>query len=129
MESPPPPGDGSWKRGDKLDTEARQAYASLHTVTLLKTVKPEFENFSMEINRSIQKESFADCQDCGSVRKSGIPEVILEHWRYCICLCFLDIKQKYMDSTAAPANVKKMRIVEQKLNRDGFSTLQVKHYK
>ncbi|CAL8326932.1 unnamed protein product [Arctogadus glacialis] len=59
-------GNGSWKRGDKLDTEARLAYASLNTVTLLKTVKPEFENFSMEVNRSIQKERLADCQDCGS---------------------------------------------------------------
>ncbi|XP_059921303.1 atrial natriuretic peptide receptor 3 [Gadus macrocephalus] len=60
-------GNGSWKRGDKLDTEARLAYASLNTVTLLKTVKPEFENFSMEVNRSIQKERLADCQDCGSI--------------------------------------------------------------
>ncbi|CAL8348221.1 unnamed protein product [Lota lota] len=60
-------GNGSWKRGDKLDTEARQAYASLNTVTLLKTVKPEFENFSMEVNKSIQKAHFADCQDCGSI--------------------------------------------------------------
>lgn len=60
-------GNGSWKRGDKFDTEARQAYASLNTVTLLKTVKPEFENFSMEVKKSIQKAGFHDCQDCGSI--------------------------------------------------------------
>ncbi|KAK0150210.1 Atrial natriuretic peptide receptor 3 [Merluccius polli] len=60
-------GNGSWKKGDKFDNEARQAYASLNTVTLLKTVKPEFENFSMEVKKSIQKADFNDCQDCGSI--------------------------------------------------------------
>ncbi|KAJ3604421.1 hypothetical protein NHX12_029162 [Muraenolepis orangiensis] len=60
-------GNGSWKRGDKFDTEARQAYASLNTVTLLKTVKPEFENFSLEVKKSIQQAGLGDCQDCGSV--------------------------------------------------------------
>ncbi|XP_034025626.1 atrial natriuretic peptide receptor 3 [Thalassophryne amazonica] len=60
-------GNGSWKRGDKYDDEARQAYASLNTVTLLRTVKPEFENFSMEMRKSIEKEAFHDCKDCGSI--------------------------------------------------------------
>uniref|UniRef100_G3NIG4 Receptor ligand binding region domain-containing protein n=1 Tax=Gasterosteus aculeatus aculeatus TaxID=481459 RepID=G3NIG4_GASAC len=56
-------GNGSWKRGDKYDNDARQAYASLNTLTLLRTVKPEFENFSMEM----EKAGYHDCKDCGSV--------------------------------------------------------------
>ncbi|KAK2837077.1 hypothetical protein Q5P01_014289 [Channa striata] len=60
-------GNGSWKRGDKYDNEARQAYASLNTVTLLRTVKPEFENFSMEIKKSVEKAGLHDCKDCASV--------------------------------------------------------------
>ncbi|KAG2466549.1 ZFR protein, partial [Polypterus senegalus] len=48
-------GNGSWKRGDKYDAEAKQAYASLKTVTLLRSVKPEFENFSTEVRKSLQK--------------------------------------------------------------------------
>ncbi|KAM4049956.1 atrial natriuretic peptide receptor 3 isoform 2-T2 [Anomaloglossus baeobatrachus] len=48
-------GDGSWRRGDKHDLEARQAYSSLQTVTLLRTVKPEFEKFSMEVKSSVEK--------------------------------------------------------------------------
>uniref|UniRef100_A0A8C8RRQ4 Natriuretic peptide receptor 3 n=1 Tax=Pelusios castaneus TaxID=367368 RepID=A0A8C8RRQ4_9SAUR len=49
-------GDGSWKRGDKHDLEAKEAYSSLQTVTLLRTVKPEFERFSMEVKSSVQKQ-------------------------------------------------------------------------
>ncbi|KAM9137972.1 atrial natriuretic peptide receptor 3 isoform 1-T1 [Pangshura tecta] len=49
-------GNGSWKRGDKHDLEAKQAYSSLQTVTLLRTVKPEFERFSMEVKSSVQKQ-------------------------------------------------------------------------
>ncbi|KAI9543655.1 Nitrogen permease regulator 3 [Dissostichus eleginoides] len=60
-------GNGSWKRGDKYDSDARQAYASLNTVTLLRTVKPEFEKFSMEMKKSVEKSGFHDCKDCGSV--------------------------------------------------------------
>ncbi|KAM7392175.1 hypothetical protein PAMP_022804 [Pampus punctatissimus] len=60
-------GNGSWKRGDKYDNEARQAYASLNTVTLLRTVKPEFENFSMEMKKSSEEEGFHNCKDCGNV--------------------------------------------------------------
>ncbi|KAI1905218.1 hypothetical protein AGOR_G00013860 [Albula goreensis] len=48
-------GNGSWKRGDKYDMDAKQAYATLNTLTLLRTVKPEFENFSVEVKKSIQK--------------------------------------------------------------------------
>nr|AAI70137.1 Natriuretic peptide receptor type C NPR-C [Xenopus laevis] len=48
-------GNGSWKRGDKYDLEAKQAYSSLQTVTLLRIVKPEFEKFSMEVKSSVQK--------------------------------------------------------------------------
>ncbi len=61
-------GNGSWQRGDKYDNDARQAFASLNTVTLLRTVKPEFENFTMEMKKSINKAGFHDCKDCGSVR-------------------------------------------------------------
>ncbi|XP_075697800.1 atrial natriuretic peptide receptor 3 isoform X1 [Rhinoderma darwinii] len=48
-------GDGSWRRGDKHDVEAKQAYSSLQTVTLLRTVKPEFVKFSIEVKSSVQK--------------------------------------------------------------------------
>ncbi|CAH2296538.1 atrial natriuretic peptide receptor 3 isoform X2 [Pelobates cultripes] len=48
-------GNGSWKRGDKYDLEAKKAYSSLQTVTLLRSVKPEFETFSIEVKRSVQK--------------------------------------------------------------------------
>ncbi|KAG8429621.1 hypothetical protein GDO86_019684, partial [Hymenochirus boettgeri] len=53
-------GNGSWKRGDKYDLEAKQAYSSLQTVTLLRTVKPEFEKFSMEMKSSVQKFGIID---------------------------------------------------------------------
>ncbi|XP_060617343.2 atrial natriuretic peptide receptor 3 isoform X1 [Anolis sagrei] len=49
-------GNGSWKRGDKYDLEAKQAYSSLQTVTLLRTVKPEFEKFAQEMKSSVQKQ-------------------------------------------------------------------------
>lgn len=55
-----PLGNGSWKRGDKYDLEAKQAYASLQTVTLLRTVKPEFEKFAMEVKSSAQKQGIND---------------------------------------------------------------------
>ncbi|KAG7481383.1 hypothetical protein MATL_G00066130 [Megalops atlanticus] len=48
-------GNGSWKRGDKYDADAKHAYAALNVVTLLRTVKPQFENFSMEVKKSMQK--------------------------------------------------------------------------
>lgn len=60
-------GNGSWKRGDKYDNDARQAYASLNTITLLRSVKPEFENFSMEVKKSIQKAELRDCTDCDNI--------------------------------------------------------------
>uniref|UniRef100_A0A673XEH1 Natriuretic peptide receptor 3 n=1 Tax=Salmo trutta TaxID=8032 RepID=A0A673XEH1_SALTR len=60
-------GNGSWKRGDRYDSEARQAYSALNTVTLLRTVKPEFENFSLEVKRSIQKAGLLDCDDCDNI--------------------------------------------------------------
>ncbi|XP_060092580.1 atrial natriuretic peptide receptor 3 [Heteronotia binoei] len=53
-------GNGSWKRGDKYDLEAKQAYSSLQTVTLLRTVKPEFEKFAMEVKSSAQKQGIND---------------------------------------------------------------------
>lgn len=65
-------GNGSWRRGDKFDNEARQAYAYLNTVTLLRTVKPEFENFSMEIKTASESMGLNNCQDCGSVSISTV---------------------------------------------------------
>ncbi|MBN3292700.1 ANPRC protein, partial [Polypterus senegalus] len=61
--------NGSWKRGDKYDAEAKQAYASLKTVTLLRSVKPEFENFSTEVRKSLQKLKLDD--EDNSVRIAG----------------------------------------------------------
>ncbi|KAM4577149.1 atrial natriuretic peptide receptor 3 [Odontesthes bonariensis] len=60
-------GNGSWKRGDEYDNDARQAYASLNTVTLLRTVKPEFENFYIKMTQSIVGTGLYDCKDCGNV--------------------------------------------------------------
>ncbi|XP_053557156.1 atrial natriuretic peptide receptor 3 isoform X2 [Bombina bombina] len=48
-------GNGFWKKEDKYDLEAKLAYSSLQTVTLLRTVKPEFEKFSIEVKSSVQK--------------------------------------------------------------------------
>lgn len=60
-------GNGSWRRGDEHDSEARQAFASLNTVTLLKTLKPEFESFAIEMSKSSEQSGVHDCQDCGNV--------------------------------------------------------------
>ncbi|CAI5685809.1 atrial natriuretic peptide receptor 3 [Oreochromis niloticus] len=60
-------GNGSWKRGDEYDNDARQAYAALNTVTLLRTVKPEFENFSIEMKMPFEKVGLRDCNDCENV--------------------------------------------------------------
>ncbi|KFO90922.1 Atrial natriuretic peptide receptor 3, partial [Buceros rhinoceros silvestris] len=49
-------GNGSWRRGDKHDLEAKKAYSYLQTVTLLRSVKPEFEKFSLEVKSSVQKQ-------------------------------------------------------------------------
>ena len=64
-------GDGSWKRGDKYDSDARAAYSVLNTVTLLRTVKPEFENFTIELKKSVQKTAVPDCKDCDNVRNNS----------------------------------------------------------
>lgn len=60
-------GDGSWRRGDKYDNEAKAAYASLNTVTLLRSTKSEFENFSLEIKKSHQKTGIDVCEGCNNV--------------------------------------------------------------
>lgn len=60
-------GNGSWRRGDKYDNEAKAAYASLNTVTLLRSTKPEFENFSQEMKKKIGVDV---CEGCSDVRKS-----------------------------------------------------------
>ncbi|TRY81793.1 hypothetical protein DNTS_023117 [Danionella cerebrum] len=64
-------GDGSWKRRDKYDSEAKIAYSFLNTVTLLRSTKPEFENFSMEMKRSLQQSNIPVCEDCSAVRIAG----------------------------------------------------------
>ncbi|XP_061115514.1 atrial natriuretic peptide receptor 3 isoform X2 [Conger conger] len=48
-------GNGSWRRGDKYDSEARLAYSALNVVTLMRTVKAEFETFTAEVKKSIQR--------------------------------------------------------------------------
>lgn len=60
-------GNSSWKREDKYDNEARAAYSVLNTVTLLRTLKPEFENFTMELKKSAQKPDVGECKDCDNV--------------------------------------------------------------
>ncbi|XP_066511054.1 atrial natriuretic peptide receptor 3-like isoform X2 [Hoplias malabaricus] len=60
-------GDGSWRRGDKLDDYAKEAYSYLHTVTLLRSTKPEFEKFTIEMKKSQQKASGDVCEDCSDV--------------------------------------------------------------
>jgi len=63
-------GDGSWRRGDKFDNEAKAAYSFLNTVTLLRSTKPEFEDFSMEMKKSLQQSGIPVCEDCSAVRES-----------------------------------------------------------
>ncbi|XP_055101587.1 atrial natriuretic peptide receptor 3 isoform X4 [Symphalangus syndactylus] len=69
-------GDGSWKRGDKRDFEAKQAYSSLQTVTLLRTVKPEFEKFSMEVKSSVEKQGL-NMEDYVNMFVEGFHDAIL----------------------------------------------------
>lgn len=70
-------GNGSWKRGDKYDADAKLAYAALNVVTLMRTVKPEFEMFSMEVKKSIQKAGIG--ADSANVRKfcHTVPKCIM----------------------------------------------------
>lgn len=60
-------GNGSWRRGDKYDADAKQAFSSLNTVTLLKSTKPEFENFTLEMRKSMQTAGLQDCKDCDGI--------------------------------------------------------------
>ncbi|XP_061881374.1 atrial natriuretic peptide receptor 3 isoform X1 [Entelurus aequoreus] len=60
-------GNGSWRRGDKMDDDARQAFAYLNTVTLLRTLKPDFENFSVEMKKASQGLGLTHCSDCATV--------------------------------------------------------------
>lgn len=69
MSEPFVPGNGSWKRGDKYDAEAKQAYAALNTVTLLRSVKEEFENFSVEVKKPTQKAGVYGYEDGDNVRQ------------------------------------------------------------
>ncbi|XP_072814904.1 atrial natriuretic peptide receptor 3 isoform X1 [Vicugna pacos] len=69
-------GDGSWKRGDKYDFEAKQAYSSLQTITLLRTVKPEFEKFSMEVKSSVEKQGLNE-EDYVNMFVEGFHDAIL----------------------------------------------------
>lgn len=69
-------GDGSWKRGDKHDFEAKQAYSSLQTVTLLRTAKPEFEKFSMEVKSSVEKQGLNE-EDYVNMFVEGFHDAIL----------------------------------------------------
>lgn len=84
-------GDGSWRRGDKYDDEARAAYSFLNTVTLLRSTKPEFEDFSIEMKKSLQQSNIPICQDCSAVNMfmEGFHDALL---LYAIAL--RDVKSK-----------------------------------
>ncbi|NWR76218.1 ANPRC protein, partial [Centropus unirufus] len=69
-------GNGSWKRGDKHDLEAKKAYSYLQTVTLLRTVKPEFEKFSLEVKSSVQKQGLHE-DDYVNMFVEGFHDAIL----------------------------------------------------
>uniref|UniRef100_A0A8C1TPZ3 Natriuretic peptide receptor 3 n=1 Tax=Cyprinus carpio TaxID=7962 RepID=A0A8C1TPZ3_CYPCA len=60
-------GDGSWRRGDKYDNEAKAAYSFLNTVTLLRSTKAEFEDFSKEMKKSLQQSDIPVCEGCSAV--------------------------------------------------------------
>uniref|UniRef100_A0A672T2A3 Atrial natriuretic peptide receptor 3-like n=1 Tax=Sinocyclocheilus grahami TaxID=75366 RepID=A0A672T2A3_SINGR len=60
-------GDGSWRRGDKYDNEAKAAYSFLNTVTLLRSTKPEFEDFSVKMKKSLQQSDIPVCEGCSAV--------------------------------------------------------------
>ncbi|XP_052448407.1 atrial natriuretic peptide receptor 3-like isoform X2 [Carassius gibelio] len=60
-------GDGSWRRGDKYDNEAKAAYSFLNTVTLLRSTKAKFEDFSMEMKKSLQQSDIPVCEGCSAV--------------------------------------------------------------
>uniref|UniRef100_A0A8B9JS46 Receptor ligand binding region domain-containing protein n=1 Tax=Astyanax mexicanus TaxID=7994 RepID=A0A8B9JS46_ASTMX len=60
-------GDGSWRKGDKHDYEAKAAYAFLNTVTLMRSTKPEFEEFSVEMRKSQRKKGVDVCEGCNDV--------------------------------------------------------------
>ncbi|XP_040833381.1 atrial natriuretic peptide receptor 3 isoform X5 [Ochotona curzoniae] len=69
-------GDGSWRRGDDFDLDAKQAYSSLQTITLLRTVKPEFEKFSMEVKSSVEKQGLHE-EDYVNMFVEGFHDAIL----------------------------------------------------
>ncbi|XP_072288825.1 atrial natriuretic peptide receptor 3 [Eucyclogobius newberryi] len=53
-------GDGWWRRDDSHDAEAMQAYRSLNTLTLLKSTKPQFENFTLEMKGALRRAGLHD---------------------------------------------------------------------
>ncbi|XP_033828983.1 atrial natriuretic peptide receptor 3 [Periophthalmus magnuspinnatus] len=53
-------GDGWWRRDDAHDAEAMQAYSSLNTLTLLKSSKPQFENFTLEMRGALRRAGLHD---------------------------------------------------------------------
>nr|XP_038026440.1 atrial natriuretic peptide receptor 3 isoform X3 [Anas platyrhynchos] len=69
-------GNGSWRRGDKHDLEAKKAYSYLQTITLLRTVKPEFEKFSLEVKSSVQKQGLHE-DDYVNMFVEGFHDAIL----------------------------------------------------
>ncbi|KAM6229867.1 atrial natriuretic peptide receptor 3 isoform 2-T2 [Porphyrio hochstetteri] len=69
-------GNGSWRRGDKHDIEAKKAYSYLQTITLLRTVKPEFEKFSLEVKSSVQKQGLHE-DDYVNMFVEGFHDAIL----------------------------------------------------
>ncbi|XP_064163872.1 atrial natriuretic peptide receptor 3-like [Anguilla rostrata] len=88
-------GNGSWKRGDKFDMDAKQAYATLNTVTLLRTVKPEFEDFSMEVKKSLHKAGIQHCDsDNINVFVEGFHDALLLY-----AMAIVEVKQNGSNKT------------------------------
>ncbi|XP_064421987.1 atrial natriuretic peptide receptor 3 isoform X2 [Latimeria chalumnae] len=70
-------GNGSWKRGDIYDNDAKEAYSALQTITLLRTVKPEFENFSLEVKRAVQATGLDNKDDYVNMFVEGFHDAVL----------------------------------------------------
>ncbi|XP_067888625.1 atrial natriuretic peptide receptor 3 isoform X2 [Heterodontus francisci] len=71
-------GNGSWRQGDKFDLEAKEAYQSLQTVTLLRTAKTEFYKFAADMrNRSRHQYDLTSEDDNVNMFVEGFHDAIL----------------------------------------------------
>ncbi|XP_043929379.1 atrial natriuretic peptide receptor 3 isoform X2 [Protopterus annectens] len=70
-------GNGAWKRDDIHDAKAKKAYSCLQTVTLLRTVKPEFEKFSLTVKMSLHQHGVSDEDDYVNMFIEGFHDAIV----------------------------------------------------